>query len=102
MVGFKGRSTMKHYLRSKPTKWGFKIWSLAEARTEYVSKFQVYTGKRENPSDVIMSMAHSLPVSTSPTCTSIISLHWCNCIGDLEAQTYIRMWHCAGQLGWTS
>ncbi|KAG8237287.1 hypothetical protein J437_LFUL016200 [Ladona fulva] len=29
MAAFKGRHYMKQYIKSKPTKWGFKIWVLA-------------------------------------------------------------------------
>ena len=34
MVAFKGRSFMKKYLPAKPIKWGFKVWTIAETRTE--------------------------------------------------------------------
>ena len=29
MVPFKGRHSMKVYMRSKPCRWGFKLWCLA-------------------------------------------------------------------------
>ncbi|KAE9522897.1 hypothetical protein AGLY_016708 [Aphis glycines] len=48
MVKFKGRSTIKQYIRDKPIKRGFKIWMLCDS-SSYNLKFQVYTGK----SDVI-------------------------------------------------
>ena len=45
MIPFKGRSSMKQYLPLKPVKRGFKVWVLADAKTGYVSRMSVYTGK---------------------------------------------------------
>ena len=50
MVAFKGRTPLKQYLPSKPIKWGFKIWTIAESSTGYISDFDIYTGKRDRPS----------------------------------------------------
>lgn len=36
MVAFNGRHFLKQYVPSKPTKWGFKVWSLADATNGYV------------------------------------------------------------------
>ena len=63
MIAFKGRSFMKQYLPAKPIKWGFKVWTIAEAATGYVCGFQVYVGKRAAPSanglgyDVVMELS---------------------------------------------
>jgi hypothetical protein len=43
LVGFKGRASIKQYIRSKPHKWGFKVWCLANEG--YLLAFQVYEGK---------------------------------------------------------
>ena len=65
MVAFKGRSHMKQYLPSKPVKWGFKVWTLAEAETGYVCGFEVYTGRRANATrnglgyDVVMQLTEA-------------------------------------------
>ena len=54
---------MKQYLPAKPIKWGFKVWTIAEAATGYVCGFQVYVGKRAAPSanvlgyDVVMELS---------------------------------------------
>lgn len=32
-------------LPSKPIRYGFKLFTLAESKTEYISDFEVYTGK---------------------------------------------------------
>jgi hypothetical protein len=45
MIKFKGRSSVKQYLPMKPTKRGFKIWTLADASNGYVYSFRIYKGK---------------------------------------------------------
>jgi hypothetical protein len=45
MIKFKGRSSLKQYLPMKPTKRGFKIWTLADANNGYVYSFRIYKGK---------------------------------------------------------
>lgn len=46
MVKFKGRSSLKQYMRDKPVKRGYKIWMLCD-ESSYNLKFQIYTGKVE-------------------------------------------------------
>ena len=41
IIPFKGRHRMKQYIKSKPKKWGFKVWVRASANG-YVSKFKMY------------------------------------------------------------
>ncbi len=45
MIPFKGRLGMKQYMKDKPTKWGIKVFVLADAHNGYVKNIQVYTGK---------------------------------------------------------
>ena len=45
MVKNKSRFAFKQYMPMKPTKWGVKVWTLAEASTGYAYNFQVYTGR---------------------------------------------------------
>ena len=45
MVGFKGRSSLKQYVPSKPTKRGYKVWVRCDSRNGFTCCFQVYTGK---------------------------------------------------------
>lgn len=47
MIPFKGRSSLKQYMPMKPVKRGLKVWCLAESKTSYVHKFEVYTGKND-------------------------------------------------------
>ena len=46
MIPFKGRSSIKQYMPNKPIKRGIKVWALADAKTGFVSSFDVYTGKK--------------------------------------------------------
>ena len=45
MIPFKGRLAFKHYMKAKPTKWGIKVFVLADATNGYIRTFQIYTGK---------------------------------------------------------
>jgi hypothetical protein len=44
MIPFKGRIGFKQYIPSKPTKWGIKVWSLADSANGFLCNFCVYTG----------------------------------------------------------
>ena len=44
MIPFKGRLSIKQYMKDKPTKWGIKVFVLADARNGYTVRLQVYTG----------------------------------------------------------
>ena len=50
MVKSKARCHFKQYMRNKPTKWGFKLWVLADM-TGYTVDFDIYTGKSADKSD---------------------------------------------------
>uniref|UniRef100_A0A8C6SX46 PiggyBac transposable element-derived protein domain-containing protein n=1 Tax=Neogobius melanostomus TaxID=47308 RepID=A0A8C6SX46_9GOBI len=39
------RSSMKQYIKNKPTKWGFKLFVLADSDNGYTIDFKIYTGK---------------------------------------------------------
>nr|XP_039248883.1 piggyBac transposable element-derived protein 4-like [Styela clava] len=45
MIPFKGRISFRQFIPSKRVRFGIKVWVLAESKTGYVSKFQIYTGK---------------------------------------------------------
>ena len=36
MIKFKGRLEIKQYIHNKPTKWGIKLFTLAESKTGYI------------------------------------------------------------------
>jgi len=48
MIPFKGRLRFKQYMKDKPTKWGIKVFVLADATNGYVSRLLVYTGKNSS------------------------------------------------------
>ncbi|XP_035207145.1 piggyBac transposable element-derived protein 4-like [Stegodyphus dumicola] len=48
MIPFKGRSTLKQYMPLKPMKRGYKVWCLADSKTVYIQKFDIYTGKTKD------------------------------------------------------
>ena len=48
MVQNKGRYSFRQFMKDKPTKWGMKVWVLADSKTGYTYNFSVYTGKAEN------------------------------------------------------
>ena len=45
IIPFKGRLSIKQYMKDKPTKWGIKVFVLADARNGYTVRLQVYTGR---------------------------------------------------------
>lgn len=69
MVPFKGRSTIKQYIKSKPKPWGFKIWVRAGV-SGYVYCFEIFQGAqggRNPPSsefgaagDVVLRLCHDI------------------------------------------
>ncbi|XP_063065572.1 piggyBac transposable element-derived protein 4-like [Engraulis encrasicolus] len=50
MVGTKSRIGMKMYSKDKPTKWGFKLFVLADSSNGYTWHFSIYEGKARAPS----------------------------------------------------
>jgi len=66
MVRNKGRYSFRQYIRDKPTKWGMKLWVLADSSTGYTYDFDVYLGKKTASSgfglayDVVMNLVQSL------------------------------------------
>lgn len=47
IIKFKGRSSIKQYLPKKPTKRGYKVWTLAD-KSGYCYRYEIYTGKVGN------------------------------------------------------
>lgn len=48
MVPFNGRSAIKQYMPLKPVKRGYKVWCIADAKTGFMFKFRIYTGKSDS------------------------------------------------------
>lgn len=67
MVRSKHRSGMRQYNKDKPTKWGLKLWVLADSDTGYTYNFNVYLGKTRRRTsgkglgyDVVMDLTECL------------------------------------------
>ena len=66
MVKSKHRSGIRQYKKNKPTKWGIKLWVLADSSNGYTLDFNVYIGKSQHdePSrnglgyDVVMKLVN--------------------------------------------
>lgn len=62
MMASKAKIPVTQYWRAKPTKWGFKLFVLADVRNGYTVDFSIYTGKSDVSSqhglayDVVMSL----------------------------------------------
>ena len=55
MIKFQGRSTLKQYMPKKPIKRGIKVWVLTDATNGFFTKFDVYTGKKDDRTDAGLS-----------------------------------------------
>ena len=44
---FKGRSSMKQYIKNKPIMWGLKYWYRCDSETGYVYQSELYPERRE-------------------------------------------------------
>ncbi|XP_040004641.1 piggyBac transposable element-derived protein 4-like [Xiphias gladius] len=49
MVAYKAKTGMTQYMKAKPTKWGYKLFVLADPRNGYTVDFSIYTGKSDIP-----------------------------------------------------
>lgn len=67
MVACKASTGITQYMKAKPTKWGFKLFVLADCANEYIFDFAVYTGKNHFPTGPELSYdAVRSPLSTNP------------------------------------
>ena len=45
LVAFQGRCSFRQFMKSKPAKYGLKLWVLCDSSTSYVLNIQAYTGR---------------------------------------------------------
>lgn len=45
LVCFRGKCPFRQFIKSKPARYGIKIWAAADVKTSYLCNLQVYTGK---------------------------------------------------------
>ena len=65
LIKFKGRSSIKQYMPTKPVKRSFKVWIRADSNNGYICDFDVYTGKDDAPhknlgANVVQKLSQSL------------------------------------------
>ncbi|XP_015122985.1 uncharacterized protein LOC107045284 [Diachasma alloeum] len=51
MIAFNGRLLIKQYMPAKPTKWGIKVWTIADPKSGYMLGMKIYLGKKEPTQD---------------------------------------------------
>lgn len=45
VVASKAKTGMTQYMKDKPTKWGIRMFVLADSSNSYTLDFNIYTGK---------------------------------------------------------
>jgi len=65
MIAFSGKVNFRVYMKSKPDKYGIKVWVLADSNNYYVKDFQVYLGKQKDKREVNQAERVVLDLSTS-------------------------------------
>ena len=55
MEKYKGRSSMKQYVKNKPVKWGFNFWYRCASETGYIYQSDLYLGKKKSPKENLES-----------------------------------------------
>ena len=64
MIKFQSKSSLKQYMPLKPTKCGLMVWVAADSTNSYFSRFETYTGKKDN------TIEHGLGARVVKTLTS--------------------------------
>lgn len=60
IVAFKGCIQFLQYMPAKPTLFGLKLFALVDARTHYLLKFIIYTGKGTFPVNTEESLSTTI------------------------------------------
>ena len=76
MIKFKGRSSMKQYIKYKPIKRGFKFWFRCDSKTGYLYELDMYLGRKESTE---YSLGESIVLNLAPPLNdSYCTLHFEN------------------------
>lgn len=79
LVGFRGRCPFRVYMKSKPDRYGIKIWAICENPSGYIWKSQVYTGKKGSTAEknqgkrVVLDMVQGLGQGYGITCDNFFT-----------------------------
>ncbi|UYV63721.1 hypothetical protein LAZ67_2005419, partial [Cordylochernes scorpioides] len=65
LIPFRGRCGFRQYMPNKPAKYGFKIYTISDARTFYTFTFEIYCGKQpDGPYKKTVLTAASRPAAS--------------------------------------
>ena len=86
LVTFRGRCPFRQYIKSKPGRYGIKIWAICDSRNSYAWKMEVYAGKgasesREIQQDerVVLTLTQEVEKSGRNIMCSLLSASVENC-----------------------
>jgi hypothetical protein len=60
MISFKGRLAFRQYIPAKPTKYGIKVWMIADSPNGFVANFSVYLGKEDEDARRIHGLGYNV------------------------------------------
>ena len=66
MIAFKGRAVATVYQPKKLLKWGMQAWFLADSRTSYCYKLDIYSGKETVEQNI--NKMHRIVINTASPC----------------------------------
>ena len=69
MVKSRHRSGMRQYIKDKPTKWGIKLWVLADSSNGYTVDFNVYIGKAAGQNVSANGLGYDVVMKLISPCT---------------------------------
>lgn len=58
--------SFKQYMPQKPTKWGIKVWTIADSITGYLLKCDIYLGKKEDTNNNLLTGEQVVLKMTEP------------------------------------
>ncbi|XP_035861066.1 piggyBac transposable element-derived protein 4-like [Sander lucioperca] len=80
LVPFRGRCLFRQHMRSKPARYGVKLWVACDAKSSYAWNVQVYTGKsacgaseRNQGARVLLDLTEGLAGPRKVTCDNFFT-----------------------------